>query len=366
MKLHIAFATVLATTLVGRPALPCGAPFGNGVNVDPKQDIVVVHKAGVETYVFQPRFCGNASEFGLVLPVPGKLSAQPSLATAAVFAKVVEMSQPLYVDVSVCEDPYNDGRTGGFGLAADGGGHAPTVVSSGSVGFLDYAQLDTPSVDALTAWLTQNGYPYDAQATAAFDYYVQKGWYFVTFKVNQGAVGSASVCKDLGPIKLSFPTELPVVPTRMATARSKDTSGLLSYATSFSWRVFGITDGSQQVVFASPSYSRVVGFSGLVGEGDVSGLDGLAQVGDRLTKLTMSFNYGSTDADVALAVVAGTDYRETVTRYHYVTCTDAGVPGDTTSLRQDDGCSFTSSPSKNMVVPLAVLGALLALRRRRR
>ena len=79
MQLKLALGTMLAVALIAPAALPCGAPFGNGINVDPEQDIVVVHKNGTETYVFQPRFCGSAQQFGLILPVPAKLSAQPAL-----------------------------------------------------------------------------------------------------------------------------------------------------------------------------------------------------------------------------------------------------------------------------------------------
>lgn len=368
MKSPLAFAGMLAVTAVTPAAFPCGAPFGQGINVDPKQDIIVVHKAGEETYVFQPRFCGSASEFGLVLPVPAKLSAQPSLTSPDVFAKLIDLSQPQYQDVTACTSRgQSNGAPGGFGLSGDGGGAPTTVVSSGRVGFMDYAQLDTVSVDALTAWLAQNGFPYDDQATAAFDYYVQKGWYFLTFRVNQGAVGSSTVCKDLGPVKLSFPTEIPVVPTRMATARRKDTTGALSYATSFSWRIFGITDGSQQLGFASPSFYDVTNFSGLVGETDVPALAGLAVAGDRATKMTLNFNYGSTDTDVGLVLAAGNDYRETIYRYTYVTCTDGGVADGPSALQPGDGCSFATSPGEHAAVPLLIVGAglLLGLGRRR-
>jgi hypothetical protein len=45
-----------------------------GITVDPHQDIIVVWKDNVETYVFQPIFCGTATDFGLILPVPAPLS----------------------------------------------------------------------------------------------------------------------------------------------------------------------------------------------------------------------------------------------------------------------------------------------------
>lgn len=35
MKSKLGLATMLAVALVAPAALPCGAPFGNGINVDP-------------------------------------------------------------------------------------------------------------------------------------------------------------------------------------------------------------------------------------------------------------------------------------------------------------------------------------------
>jgi hypothetical protein len=32
--------------------------------MDPHQDIIIAHKNGVETYVFQPIFCGVSKDFG--------------------------------------------------------------------------------------------------------------------------------------------------------------------------------------------------------------------------------------------------------------------------------------------------------------
>jgi MYXO-CTERM domain-containing protein len=361
MKSKLALATMLAVALIAPVALPCGAPFGNGVNVDPKQDIIVVHKNGIETYVFQPRFCGSAREFGLVLPVPAMLTSQPSLSKTAAFTKLDAMSKPETRYNTACSN--RNGWGGASGGTSNDGGSGTTVVSSGTVGFMDYAQLDAVSVEALTAWLTQNGYPYDAQATAAFDYYVQKGWYFLTFKIDQGMDAGAGTCKDLGPVKLSFPTAVPVVPTRMATARAKDTSGALSYASGFSWRVFGITDGSKQVDLASPSYGwRVLNFSGLVADTDVSSLAGLAASGDRATKLTVTFNYGSKDPDVELKLATGKDYREVVYQTNYITCTDGGIdaelPEDAAVDRPPVEAGVDSAPASDAAVVTKDAGVL--------
>jgi hypothetical protein len=159
-----------------------------------------------------------------------------------------------------------------------------------------------------------------------FSYYVQKGWYFVAFKINQGATpdgGSGTICNALGPIKLSFTSPVPVVPSRMATAGAPSTT---YYGSSFSWRIFGITPGDEQLAFSDGANSnRVLGFSGALTAADVSSLASLAAAGDRLTKLTVTFSFGSTDPDVGLSLASATDYREVQYITKYVVC-DFRVP----------------------------------------
>jgi MYXO-CTERM domain-containing protein len=112
----------------------------------------------------------------------------------------------------------------------------------------------------------------------------------------------------------------------MATARSRDSSGSLSYFTRFSWRVFGITAGAEQVGFANGEDSRhVLNYSGLLVANDISFLDGLGAVGDRADKLTLTFDYGSVEPDVALTKVTGKDYREVIEVVSYVPCYDGGT-----------------------------------------
>jgi hypothetical protein len=319
MKTKLALVAMLAVGSVAPAAYPCGAPFGTGINVDPKQDIIVVHKNDVETYVFQPRFCGTASEFGLILPVPAQLSAAPVLSQASAFARLIAISQPQVVYTTVCRGMRGTGVAGG---GANGSADAgATVISSGTVGFMDYAQLKADSVASFTDWLTANKYPYDDLATSAFSYYVSKGWYFVAFKISQGSIDAATTCKDLGPVKLSFPTTVPVVPTRMATARGQDTTGAIPSSSGFSWRIFGITAGNEEIGWNTVSnYQRVRNYSGLLVDADISYLDGLAQAGDRANKLTISFNYGSTDPDFAFSKGAASDYRETTYSAVYINC----------------------------------------------
>jgi MYXO-CTERM domain-containing protein len=325
MKTQLALAAGFVGLLAARSVFPCGAPFGNGIQAQPQQDIIVVHKNGVETYVFQPTFCGTASNFGLILPVPSTLTQSPASSDQQAFTAVDTLSAPSYVTLTSCTGG-NTGSSGGTGVA----GTAPpkggaTVVATGRVGFLDWAQLKADTEKSFTDWLTTNGYPYSTAASSVFSYYVQKGWYFVAFKISQGAMpdgGSGTVCNALGPVKLSFTSPVPVVPSRMATAGAPSTT---YYGSGFSWRIFGITPGDQQLAFSDGANSnRVLGYSGALTAADVSSLVGLAAAGDRLTKLTVTFSFGSTDPDVGLSLASATDYREVQYITKYVVC-DAGT-----------------------------------------
>jgi hypothetical protein len=306
MKRLLAFAASSAVLFAGSAAFPCGASFGTGVTVDPHQDIIVVWKDNVETYVFQPTFCGTAADFGLILPVPAALSQKPSLTDQQAFTTAAALSEPTKRQVVQ--------HNGGFACGASGGsktlnaaGDGTTVVASGRVGFLDWAELQTDTTTALTDWLTANGYPYSSAAATVFSYYVTKGWHFIAFHISQEAApGGATICRALGPVTLSFPTPSPVVPSRMASA------GNSSEGYGFSWRLFGITHGDAQLGFSDGNNSnRVLWYSGAINASDVPSLSGLAEAGDRLTRLTLSFYGGSTDPDIGLTLAAPVDYRGT-------------------------------------------------------
>jgi Uncharacterized protein conserved in bacteria (DUF2330) len=307
MKRRIAYASALVTLLTSAAAFPCGMSFGNNVTIDPHQDIVVAWKDGVETYAFQPTFCGTATDFGLILPVPAQLSQSPATTDPNAFTTAATLSEPNKHQVTEqssigCATAGSESRNGG--LAAD---DSPAVVASGRVGFLDWVQLKASTESSFTDWLTANGYAYSDAASSVFSYYVTKGWYFLAFRISQDAVsGNGTVCRSLGPVVLSFPAAGPVVPSRMAAA---DSTSAYSRVT---WRIFGITHGDVQLTFpAANSYDQVLWYSGAIKDADVASLGGLAQSGDRLTRLTYSFYKGSATADVDLTLTPAQDYRGT-------------------------------------------------------
>jgi len=139
-----------------------------------------------------------------------------------------------------------------------------------------------------------------------FSYYVTKGWYFLAFHISQDAVsGNGTVCRSLGPVVLSFPAAGPVVPSRMAAA---DSTSAYSRVT---WRIFGITHGDVQLTFSAVNSDQVLWYSGAIKDADIASFGGLAESGDRLTRLTYSFYKGSATADVDLTLAPAQDYRGT-------------------------------------------------------
>jgi hypothetical protein len=308
MRTWFACLVVVSALLAGATALACGAPYGDNISVDPHQDIIVVWKDGVETYAFQPTFCGTATDFGLILPVAAPLSENPTIIEQQAFATSATLSEPNKRQV------VEHGGTGCGGMAANKGGvggvmdDTPAVVASGRVGLLDWTLLKAETEASFTDWLTANGYPYSSGDSSVFAYYVSKGWYFLAFRISQEAApAGTTICRSLGPVALSFPTPAPVVPSHMASGPA-GTNGTYSPVT---WRIFGITHGDVQLAFSEDDYRRRLWYSGAIKDADLPAFGGLAQAGDRLTRLTLSFYKGELKADVGLTVSTAQDYRGT-------------------------------------------------------
>ena len=314
MKRRLALAAGVAGLLADTAAFACGAAFGPSITIDSRQDVILVWKDNVETYVFQPIFCGTSTNFGLILPVPATLSRQPSLTDQQAFTTAAALSEPTKRRV----DEHHGLACGGGAALNSATVDTTTVVASGQVGILDWVQLKADTESSFTDWLTANGYPYSTASADVFSYYVQKGWYFLAFRISQEAApDGGTICRALGPVALSFPTPVPVVPSRMASAGNS--SG--GYG-SFSWRIFGITHGDAELAFSDGTNTdRVLMYSGAITAGDVPSFSGLAEAGDRLTRLMLSFGVNfynpSSDPDVGLTLAAPHDYRGTEDVYVY-------------------------------------------------
>ncbi|MCC6525751.1 MAG: DUF2330 domain-containing protein [Polyangiaceae bacterium] len=319
----VAFVLVLSSAAT---ALPCGAPFGDEIRVEPDQKIVVGYHAGIETYVFGPRFCGKASAFGLVLPVPTPLSASPALAAPELFHELDALSAPTVQIEYVCADESGEGL--GCGTAASdkalaGGNQGVNVIDAGRVGDFDWVQVQADTQAAFTDWLDANGYPYPAGATAVFDHYVGKGWYFVAFKfattLSAPPPGS-EVCGDLGPFALEFPTPEPVVPARITAAGAMG---------SLVWDVYTLTAEQQRALPDPGILSSELRYAWGLAAADLADLPEvatLAVAGDHVTRLRLTIEPSWLADDLAFAVEpAPGDFRATDIQYVTRSCDGCSV-----------------------------------------
>src|SRR5262245_4634545 len=126
----------------------------------------------VESFTVQPKFEGNALDFGMVIPTPSKpkLDEMPrdffkSLAVYTILKKR-EQPQSKLVWANLPKGGVRFGGAGKGGEGKDGLGDdrarqpAIKVLEAGVVGSLDYKIIEAGRADDLFAWLKENKYSY--------------------------------------------------------------------------------------------------------------------------------------------------------------------------------------------------------------
>src|SRR5262249_33969181 len=138
----------------------------------------------IETFTVQPKFEGNALDFGMVIPTPSqpKLHEMPRdffkhLAVYTIMKKR-EAPQSKLLDVLEPQLLKGEYKIATWRFANDGtsntllGGRPPQVkiLEAGVVGSLDYKIIEAGRADDLFAWLKDNKYSY-AGDEASLNFY---------------------------------------------------------------------------------------------------------------------------------------------------------------------------------------------------
>src|SRR5882762_4060328 len=139
----------------------------------------------MESFTVQPKFEGNALDFGMVIPTP----SQPNLHEMprdffkhlAVYSILKKREFPKSKLLPVLRENLRLLSASSRGGDAKGGGKeevdksrpAVIVLEQGVVGSLDYKIIEANRADALFAWLKANKYSYSGDE-ATLNYYVQK------------------------------------------------------------------------------------------------------------------------------------------------------------------------------------------------
>src|SRR5262249_40872180 len=196
----------------------------------------------VESFTVQPKFEGNADDFGMVIPTPAKprLDEMPRdfFKELAVFSILKRREKPQ----SKLLPPPPVARGGGppgapapaQEAAPDGRAPRPTtvkVLEAGVVVNLDYKIIEAGRADDLYAWLKENRYSYSGdEATLAF--YIAKGWLFTVMKIDTMQMKrrpDGSFDGEVTPTRFQFPSDKLIYPLKITQISVKDKTEALFY-----------------------------------------------------------------------------------------------------------------------------------------
>ncbi|MFO0866274.1 MAG: DUF2330 domain-containing protein [Gemmataceae bacterium] len=198
----------------------------------------------VETFTVQPKFEGNALDFGMVIPTPTqpKLHEMPRdffkhLAVYTILKKrefphSKLLPQPRLDRLAAQSGvvPTDDAE----GKAAEGGaGRRPAVrvLEAGLVGSLDYKIIEADRADALFSWLKDHKYSYSGDE-ATLNFYVQKKWLFTVMKIDTMQMKrnkDGTFAGEVTPTRFQFASEKFIYPLKITQISVKDKTEALFY-----------------------------------------------------------------------------------------------------------------------------------------
>jgi Uncharacterized protein conserved in bacteria (DUF2330) len=184
----------------------------------------------VESFTVQPKFEGNALDFGMVIPTPArpKLDEMPRdfFKELAVFTVLEPM------DLSKYKRALYLGAAGArLGVVEEKAKHSVRVLEAGIVGSLDYKIIQADRADDLYAWLRDNKYSYSGDE-ATLDYYIKKGWTFTVMKIDTMQMkkrADGTFDGEVTPTRFTFPSDRPVYPLKITQISVKDHTEALFY-----------------------------------------------------------------------------------------------------------------------------------------
>ena len=241
-------ATVILVLLVAiSPRVQAACCYFSAKNADilqPAQKVFItwdpVEK--IETFTVQPKFEGNALDFGMVIPTPTqpKLHEMPRdffkhLAVYTIMKRrespvskllprdLYEVRQRLALSVNMLK------------VASEkrDATKKPTVVilEAGTVGSLDYKIIEATRADDLFTWLKDNKYSYSGDE-ATLQHYIQKKWLFTVMKIDtmqMKRTKDGTFAGEVTPTRFQFTTDKLVYPLKITQISVRERTEALFY-----------------------------------------------------------------------------------------------------------------------------------------
>jgi hypothetical protein len=247
-RIYLALLAALALGLAGPSSVQAACCYFSAQNADilqPAQKVFITWDPAkqLETFTVQPKFEGNALDFGMVIPTPAqpKLHEMPRdffkhLAVYSILMRREFAHSKLLPRVHTIY-----GRATGLGAVKDKKVDAldreetakPTVVvlEQGVVGSLDYKIIEASRADDLYKWLKDNKYHF-AGDEAALNFYVQKQWIFTVMKIDTMQMKKnkdGSYAGEVTPTRFSFASQKLIYPLKITQISVKDKTEALFY-----------------------------------------------------------------------------------------------------------------------------------------
>ncbi|MCI0463493.1 MAG: DUF2330 domain-containing protein, partial [Gemmataceae bacterium] len=194
----LALAAAVTVALLCPPAARAACCYFSAKDQDilqPAQKVFITWdpQKRQESFTVQPKFEGNALDFGMVIPTPAqpKLHEMPRdfFKHLAVYSIMKKREFPHSKLLPVPRERFDRLAQAGAGPAdgreskKESGKSTVVVLESGVVGSLDYKIIEAGRADDLYEWLKKNKYHY-AGDEATLNFYVQKKWLFTVMKID--------------------------------------------------------------------------------------------------------------------------------------------------------------------------------------
>ncbi len=193
----------------------------------------------IEAFTVQPKFEGNAVDFGMVIPTPSqpKLDEMPRdfFKDLAIYTILMPLPSPLWPELypSPPKAAAAEGGGGG-GFRSRDGKNGVTVLEAGVVGSLDYKIIVAEQADGLFAWLKENQYTYSGDE-GTLDFYIRKKWFFTVMKIDPKQMkkkDDGSYVGEVTPTRFTFASDKCVYPLKITQISVKDKTDALFYVQS--------------------------------------------------------------------------------------------------------------------------------------
>jgi hypothetical protein len=197
----------------------------------------------VETFTVQPKFEGNALDFGMVIPTP----SQPKLDTMprdffkhlAIYTIMKRRESP---QSKLLHEERFQARLSAMNRLRDtkaaekaDRAEAPRpkviVLEAGVVGSLDYKIISADRADDLFAWLKENKYSYSGDE-ATLNHYVQKKWLFTVMKIDTMQMKrnkDGTFDGEVTPTRFKFASEKLIYPLKITQISVRERTEALFY-----------------------------------------------------------------------------------------------------------------------------------------